>query len=36
MKIKTIASAMAAPYDEIVYRCTICNSEKKWTVLRPD
>jgi hypothetical protein len=34
MKIKTIGSAMAGPYDEIVYECSTCHSERKRTVLR--
>jgi len=36
MKIKTIESATAVPYDEIVYQCPTCHTERKRTVLRAD
>jgi hypothetical protein len=37
MAIKTIAPLMFAPTtDEIVYRCRVCQTEKKRTVTRPD
>jgi hypothetical protein len=36
MKIKTIEPGMAAHYDEIVYKCPTCRSERKRTVLMVD
>ena len=36
MKIKTIGSAVAGPYDEIVYMCLACRIESKRTALKVD
>jgi hypothetical protein len=34
MKIKTIEPAMAGPYDELVYKCPTCHTERKRTTPR--
>ena len=36
MKIKTIGPAMAGPYDELVYKCPTCHTERKRAALRID